>query len=413
MKRLACEMCGGTDIVKQDGLFVCQVCGCKYTLEEARKMMVEGTVEVQGTVQIDNSSYVEKYLQNARRAKSKEDWEETEKYYNLVEQNDPTNIEAIFYSAYGKAKQALIPTDFYAREAAFRVLNNSVSVIDDHYDPNHAADEENAILSMSEDVLRMITGEFVYNRTINGNGWEVSSDRLKTLGLFLQFQCTFLESIRNIIAKDNREYLHRIIIRHAEVAEGLGWIPESSITVYGQWKNEAKDALEDMRIEAYWQEHSQEKDDLLQKQKQLKSRLEALQDEYERNVHVVQAKRYEKEQSGLIAELDQLGIFKTKERRALRERLEALEESTACEWEQARSETKELSEEIDRLNEELEAVECRLRLEEASGGRRFDSRDKLVICPYCGTAQPIGGSMYCTSCGLCIKRAVQQIIGSC
>ena len=44
MKQIKCEMCGGNDLVKQDGVFVCQSCGCKYTLEEARKLMVEGTV---------------------------------------------------------------------------------------------------------------------------------------------------------------------------------------------------------------------------------------------------------------------------------------------------------------------------------------------------------------------------------
>lgn len=50
MKQLTCEMCGGTDLIKQDGVFVCQSCGCKYSIEEAKKMMVEGTVEVAGTV---------------------------------------------------------------------------------------------------------------------------------------------------------------------------------------------------------------------------------------------------------------------------------------------------------------------------------------------------------------------------
>ncbi len=56
MKRLTCEMCGGTDLIKQDGVFVCQSCGVKYSLEEARKMMIEGVVQVSGTVQVDNSA---------------------------------------------------------------------------------------------------------------------------------------------------------------------------------------------------------------------------------------------------------------------------------------------------------------------------------------------------------------------
>ena len=41
MKQLTCEMCGSTDLVKQDGIFVCQSCGCKYSVEEAKKMMIE------------------------------------------------------------------------------------------------------------------------------------------------------------------------------------------------------------------------------------------------------------------------------------------------------------------------------------------------------------------------------------
>ena len=52
MKALVCEMCGSNDLVKQEGVFVCQSCGCKYSVEEAKKMMVEGAVEVTGTVKI-------------------------------------------------------------------------------------------------------------------------------------------------------------------------------------------------------------------------------------------------------------------------------------------------------------------------------------------------------------------------
>ncbi|MBR6940351.1 MAG: hypothetical protein IKH65_06080, partial [Clostridia bacterium] len=66
MKQLVCEMCGGTDLIKQDGVFVCQSCGCKYSVEEARKMMIEGVVEVTGTVKVDNTDQIESYLKMAR-----------------------------------------------------------------------------------------------------------------------------------------------------------------------------------------------------------------------------------------------------------------------------------------------------------------------------------------------------------
>ena len=69
MKQLVCEMCGSTDIVKQDGLFVCESCGVKYSLEEARKMMAGETVAVEGTVKIDTSSELDNLYEIARRAK--------------------------------------------------------------------------------------------------------------------------------------------------------------------------------------------------------------------------------------------------------------------------------------------------------------------------------------------------------
>ena len=62
MKQLTCEMCGSTDMAKQDGFFVCQSCGMKYSTEDAKKMMIEGTVDVQGTVKVDNSAFVERYF---------------------------------------------------------------------------------------------------------------------------------------------------------------------------------------------------------------------------------------------------------------------------------------------------------------------------------------------------------------
>lgn len=40
MNQLTCEICGSTDLIKQNGAFTCQVCGCKYSVEEVRKMVL-------------------------------------------------------------------------------------------------------------------------------------------------------------------------------------------------------------------------------------------------------------------------------------------------------------------------------------------------------------------------------------
>lgn len=40
-----CELCGGSEFVKSDGMFVCQGCGTKYSPEEAQKLMKEDGAE--------------------------------------------------------------------------------------------------------------------------------------------------------------------------------------------------------------------------------------------------------------------------------------------------------------------------------------------------------------------------------
>lgn len=41
MKKMVCEICESTSILKEDGVFVCQECGTKYRLEEAKKLLRE------------------------------------------------------------------------------------------------------------------------------------------------------------------------------------------------------------------------------------------------------------------------------------------------------------------------------------------------------------------------------------
>lgn len=94
MKKLTCEMCGSTDLMKDGGVFVCQVCGCKYTVEEAKKMMVEGTVEVTGTVKVDNSAAIANYLKMAQNAMEADNNEEAENYANKIIELDPQHSEA-------------------------------------------------------------------------------------------------------------------------------------------------------------------------------------------------------------------------------------------------------------------------------------------------------------------------------
>ena len=238
MKQLTCEMCGSTELVKDGGFFVCQTCGTKYSVEEAKKMMIEGTVDVQGTVKVDNSAFVEKYLANARRAKQKEDWSETEKYYNMVEQNDPTNIEAIFYSSYGKAKTSLLDSDLYKRQAAFKVLRNCVSILDDNFDVEKEEENRGAIKEISSDIIGMACSEYVYNQRKNGYGLVTWTDKSETVHLFNLLGGEFITTLFKIAGKipeekkEKRVFYLDCVIKHAEFLINNGGFSNANKKAY-------------------------------------------------------------------------------------------------------------------------------------------------------------------------------------
>ncbi len=236
MKAMVCEMCSSHDLIKEDGYYVCQSCGTKYSVEEAKKMMVE----IDGAVKIDNSDFVERYLQNARRAMNKEDWAEVEKYYNMVEQNDPTNIEAIFYSAYGKAKLSLTDGDIYKRQAIFKTLVNSVSILDDNYDIAKEAELKDILEKITRDIILMFGSEFVFTQTKNGYGNVTGDNKNLTYQLFINLAVEMVTTLTNIINKFPADMQSGIVYIHKlrlQVAETLG--PQPCVNTVGRknWLN--------------------------------------------------------------------------------------------------------------------------------------------------------------------------------
>lgn len=108
MKTLKCEMCGSVDLVKQDDLYVCQHCSTKYSLEDVKKLIVGGKVEIEGTVKIDNSEKIEKLYELARCARREESSLTAIKYYEMILLERPNDWEAYFFSIYFQARETKI-----------------------------------------------------------------------------------------------------------------------------------------------------------------------------------------------------------------------------------------------------------------------------------------------------------------
>lgn len=159
MKQLTCEMCGSTDLMKSDGVFICQTCGCKYSIEEAKKMMVEGVVSV------DKSQDAQKYLEIARIAKSALNHEKAELYAGKTIEIDPDNCEAWYIQGSSADWQSTVEDDrFPDSHTSFNKMlsvlaNTPIEEISDE-EVRLLADLKNHVEKITNSRCEMYTDQF-------------------------------------------------------------------------------------------------------------------------------------------------------------------------------------------------------------------------------------------------------------
>jgi len=146
MKQIVCEMCGGKDLIKQGNVFTCQNCGSKYSVEEAKKMMVT----------IDTSAKLENALKNARKARENKNYEQAAEFYKIALMEEPDNWEANFYSIYSKA---CLSSNVSSVENCIKSVLKDIKKLDDNTKQNEA------IKQMSIDLVNLVSVS--YNNAIN------------------------------------------------------------------------------------------------------------------------------------------------------------------------------------------------------------------------------------------------------
>lgn len=121
MSAMICEMCGFSNLLKQGGLYVCQNCGAKYSIEEAKRLI--------GTARSGSTQDVEKLLLLARRARNDNDDAYAEKYYAMLLEKQPNNWEAAFFHVYFRAVQQVVMNIPYAAYSVAGCLDSTVRLI--------------------------------------------------------------------------------------------------------------------------------------------------------------------------------------------------------------------------------------------------------------------------------------------
>ena len=167
MQPIRCELCGSSDIMKQDGFFVCQNCKTKYSLDEARKLV--------GFVKIDKSEDIENLLTLARRFYDEHNYTESEKYYELAMREAPNHWEATFFRAYCHALNT-ISSNY---DESLTTLSNgtltALKLLKDYVDEDQQPDVLDIIVRMDilyfASLIAFMTrsGGICFNQLVNVN----------------------------------------------------------------------------------------------------------------------------------------------------------------------------------------------------------------------------------------------------
>lgn len=194
MKQLTCEMCGSTNLVKEDGVFICQDCGCKYSIEEAKRMMVEGTVEVTGTVKVDSSDQIANFLMMAKNAYDAKNLKEAESYCNKIIEIDPNNYEAWLLKGKAAGWQSTVVKNRIEESA-----NCFTKAVENAPKDKVDAVKENAAKEFKKLAVALVSLSCDHYRK---NATEGNAKTIKTLALMVQVYALKLLTACNVKAED-------------------------------------------------------------------------------------------------------------------------------------------------------------------------------------------------------------------
>lgn len=360
MKRLTCEMCGGTDLVKEDGVFVCKNCGVKYSPEEAKKLMIEGTVQVAGTVKIDHGDQTAKLHKSAQAAFDSRDFDSAQRYYSQIVQIDPADWEAaamqkITYAAahIRRDPEANLPQTCLDAENG---VKGALSTLET---------EERDPLQLVEAASRINSALYWLRCSVENNlsSKFTSAGALPPMNLMDTFNDCAV-SVKFAAAETLRGKARNCPELLRYVADML---QECQVEFRGDYQikragRSAGYALSALS-KAYWQAHPEEKEALTAEQKELKKKLAEL-DGRRQEIEAALPEKAEAEAASrareeAVRELESItGLFKGKQRRAAQERVDEAEAQAA---EAERRYQEALAAAIAPLTQERSAAEERLR----------------------------------------------------
>ena len=351
MKRLTCEMCGSTDMIKENGVFVCQACGCKYSVEEAKKMMIEGAVDVsQGKVIDGNQQRLDNLRKLADRAKEENDSETAAKYFEQILIEAPDDWEANFYTIYYSAHNIRMGQLGNAANRISNCLTPVCKLISDNVPEEQ---QKNAYTEVRDRVISFANlafsnanrhaGSSLETLKQNINDWFVPAvTMLVVLGDNLSSVFGDYDAAETVYsgAKNSSSPLAKWTDEMDKLDKTIAWKIDSIRNLKRQKEaeeraNQLKAQREEAqrRIDLYWETHQEQHAALTVEKEALVAQIQEFDLEKQKRIEEIQSgttgilhdkeiKTLGLEIERMEGELKALGIFKGKEKRALRAQIE-------------------------------------------------------------------------------------------
>ena len=366
MKKLTCEMCGSTDFIKEEGVFVCQSCSTKYSVEEAKKMMNEGTetAGVAGKAEAGKSAKLENLYKVARRAREDANTEQAFKYYEQLQLEDPDNWETVFFNAYYSALNTLKkdkPGD------SVKVTGGTVSL-----GLNYRSGITPAINSIGKCLDRTFT---IIEKIQKDDEQKTAVD---TVSGYVE---TFSASMKKIIENES-ERMFKEIRKWGDNVQGgflkggnmsasnarqeiqLQSMASDLLAVVKKRKKAIDDLITKRRFEEFWAANQSLKTNLESEKKTLIEKIEVHNNEIkvipEKTEGYSEMLELQKKVEGLNAEKKALGIFKLKEKKAVQEQIDSANNEIVPIQERIDSAIKEVQESISSMKNRISEIDSEL-----------------------------------------------------
>lgn len=334
MKKIVCEMCGSSDFAKADGMFVCQTCGMKYSIDEAKALMVDDGNDVPAANAAPQSNKLENLKVLAQRAREEGDSESAEKYYNEIKLEDPNNWEANFYAAYYRAHNIKIAQ---IGSAAINLANAFPSIIKLMAE---SEPEDKHLLICTKLLTDVITFSTMLITNANNNLSDNYDRRHEQYQQWcvpiMQMQKSYLDSVLA-----NTKCYELLKMGYKNLAESCR---KYNFTRNNNFELIALDAdkklvqiqlLETeqklLAAKKYWEEHPEEKAKLDAEMKEcedskaaIEEEIRKLDEEFENIPEKLQAAENRKKIEELKNQKAGLGLFKGKEKEALQAQIDEL-----------------------------------------------------------------------------------------